>query len=146
MHPTRIFKEPEAMQIAWDEYLADLKKQSNEWLKIQYVGKDGNRKEDGVKVPKTLEGFKRFCYKKYGEIGQYFKNQDNIYNNFIPICSRIREEIREDQILGGLLGFYNPSITQRLNGLIEKVEQTNIEQPFFNDVPKNDSDKQNTSS
>ena len=31
-----------------------------------------------------------------------------------------REEIRENQIIGGLLGFYNPSITQRLNGLVEK--------------------------
>jgi hypothetical protein len=26
---------------------------------------------------------------------------------------------------------YNPSITQRLNGLTDKVETTNIEQPLF---------------
>ena len=45
-----------------------------------------------------------------------------------------REEIREDQIIGGMLSFYNPSITQRLNGLVEKQETSiTIEQPLFGD-------------
>jgi hypothetical protein len=35
-----------------------------------------------------------------------------------------------------MAGIYNPSITQRLNNLIEKVEQTNIEQPLFPDDKK----------
>jgi hypothetical protein len=30
-----------------------------------------------------------------------------------------------------MVGQYNPSITQRLNGLKESIEQTNIEQPLF---------------
>jgi hypothetical protein len=34
----------------------------------------------------------------------------------------VKNEIRENQILGGLLGVYNPSITQRLNGLTDKTE------------------------
>jgi hypothetical protein len=31
-----------------------------------------------------------------------------------------------------MAGIYNPSITQRLNNLVDKVEQTVIEQPLFN--------------
>jgi hypothetical protein len=42
----------------------------------------------------------------------------------VVICSHIREEIRENQILGGMIGVYNPSITQRLNGLTDKTENT----------------------
>jgi hypothetical protein len=32
--------------------------------------------------------------------------------------------IRQDQIEGGMVGQYNPSITQRLNGLTEKTDVT----------------------
>lgn len=120
MHPTRIFKDESEMQKAWDGYKENLKEQAQEWLKVQYVGKDGERVTDAQKVPMTLEGFKRYCRANHGEVEQYFKNQDSLYEDFIPICLRIREEIRENQIIGGLLGFYNPSITQRLNGLVER--------------------------
>jgi hypothetical protein len=124
MHPTRIFKTPEDLEKAFEEYKEDLKKQSDDWELIQYVGKDGDKKSDGKKVPMTIEGFKRFCRKNYGCVDQYLKNQDNDYNDFLPICSYIKEEIRENQIIGGLLGFFNPSITQRLNGLKEYAETT----------------------
>jgi hypothetical protein len=141
MHPTRIFKDPKDLYKAFEEYKEDLKKQSFEWLKVHYVGKDGERVEEPQKVPYTLEGFKRFCRKKYGEVEQYFSNQDNYYSDFIGICRVIREEIRENQIIGGLLGFHNPSITQRLNGLVEKSEVKQIvEQPLFPDVQEDDSD------
>ena len=119
MHPTRIFKKPEEIEKAFLEYKQSLIAESKKWLKVQYVGKDGSRKTDAQKVPLTLEGFERFCYKNYGYVEQYFKNKDKYYNEFVPICSRIKREIREDQITGGLLGFYNPSITQRLNSLKE---------------------------
>lgn len=139
MHPTRIFKNPDDLEVAWQEYKKDLKKQAKEWLRVQYVGKDGDRVEDPQKVPMTLEGFKRFCRENYGETQQYFENKDSLYNDFVAICSRIREEIREDQIIGGLLGFYNPSITQRLNGLVDKKEQNIIsEQPLFPENKKSE--------
>jgi len=121
MHPTRIFKSPEEIEKAFNEYKENLKEQANEWLKVQYVGKDGDRKTDAQKLPYTMEGFEIYCYNKYGCVEQYFKNQDNYYDDFIPICSRVKKEIRENQITGGLLGFYNPSITQRLNNLTERT-------------------------
>lgn len=135
MHPTRIFQSPEDLQKAWDEFKTDVKYQANEWLKVQYVGKNGDRVEDSVKVPLTMEGFRRFCYLHYGEIEQYFRNKDEYYNDFVDICSRIKNEIRENQIIGGMLGFFNTSITQRLNGLTEKVDNTvNITPPLFPDT------------
>lgn len=122
MHPTRIFETPEQLLTAFNLYKEDLAKQSNEWLKVQYVGKDGERVADPQKVPMTYEGFKRFCRVNYGEVKQYFEDKDGYYKEFVDICSHIKDEIRENQIIGGLLGFYNPSITQRLNGLTDKSE------------------------
>ena len=138
MHPTRIFATPEQMGKAFEDYKDDLRSQSYEWKKVQYVGKDGDRVEEPMKVPMTIEGFKRYCRTTHGDISAYLKNADNLYNDFIPICSHIKEEIRENQILGGMLGFYNPSITQRLNGLVEKQEMAIKEQPLFPDEPTKD--------
>jgi len=86
------------------------------------VGKEGNRVVDVVKIPYTLESFKRYCRLKHGEVQHYFDNMDNYYDEFCVICSRIREEIRENQIIGGMAGFFNPSITNRLNGLTETTK------------------------
>ena len=121
-HPTRIFKTPDDLLKAWEEHKTDLIEQSKKWQKVQYVGRDGEKVTDYPKMPLTLAGFKVYCYDHHGTVGQYFKNQDDDYNDFLPICTRIRDEIRADQIAGGLLGFYNPSITQRLNGLADKKQ------------------------
>tara|TARA_R110000824_G_scaffold38477_5_gene117487 strand:- start:4329 stop:4772 length:444 start_codon:yes stop_codon:yes gene_type:complete len=121
-HPTRIFNTPEELLEAWKGYKENLTEQNKEWLQIQYVGRNGERKADPMKVPMTLEGFKRYCRENHGEVHNYFVNSDELYNDFNTICRAIREEIRECQIVGGLLGVYNPSITQRLNGLTEKQD------------------------
>lgn len=145
MHPTRIFKTPDELKEAWESYKLSLKDQAKEWPKVQYVGKDGNRMTDYPVVPYTLEGFKRYCFDNHGDVSNYFDNNLDYYNDFKVICSRVRLEIREQQIMGGMMGFYNPSITQRLNGLVEKVEnKIDIEQPLFNNVPKNDSDNKSS--
>ncbi|WP_343321402.1 terminase small subunit [Sphingobacterium multivorum] len=122
IHPTRIFKTPEELEAAFELFKEDLIEQGKEWMNVQYVGKDANRVSDPMKVPMTLEGFKRFCRTNYGDVQNYFDNYDGLYGDFTVICSRIREEIRENQIIGGLLGVYNASITQRLNGLSDKQE------------------------
>jgi hypothetical protein len=135
IHPTRIFKTPEDLLNTWKKYKEDLKNKSKEWPKIQYVGKDGKRKVDYPVLPLTLEGLYRYCWEnKIGTIEQYFTNHNGYYDEFVSICARIKQEIREQQITGGMIGFYNPSITQRLNGLVEKTEsKINVEQPLFGD-------------
>jgi len=35
MQPTRIFKKPEELSKAFDEYKEDVEKQSKEWLNVQ---------------------------------------------------------------------------------------------------------------
>ena len=75
--------------------------------------------------PLTMEGFECFVWDEGIAEGveQYFSNRDGRYADFVGVCSRIRRVIREDQIAGGMAGIYNPSITQRLNGLVEKVQE-----------------------
>ena len=141
-HPTRIFQTDKDLEKVWLSFKDDLKERSSMWEKVQYVGKDGDQKKDKQKLPLTLEGFKRYCWdEKIGCVEQYFTNQDKCYDAFIGICSRIKNEIRDDQITGGLLGFYNQSITQRLNNLKETTENTNINhnQPLINLDPLDDS-------
>lgn len=125
IHPKRIFKTPEEMQEAWDGYKLWLQGEAQRWLKVQYVGKEGDRKTDAQKVPFTLEGFKRYCRNNHGDIKEYFdprQGNEDYYADFSGITSHIREEIREDQIIGGALGFYNSNIIARLNGLADKKE------------------------
>ena len=74
-------------------------------------------------------------------VEHYLQNSRDAYDEFRTISTRIRKEIRNDQINGGMVGQYNPSITARLNALKEQIEQTNIEQPLFPDVSTNDGNK-----
>lgn len=77
-----------------------------------------------LKRPLTIEGFENWCADNeiIEDLGHYFANTDNRYEDYCTICSRIKKAIRQDQIEGGMCGIYNPSITQRLNGLVDKKE------------------------
>ena len=120
---------PEIMAQLFEDYKNECK--TNPRKKHVFVGKDGTSDYELLERPLTIEGFRVYCYDKIGCVKQYFDNPDKRYNEYITICSHIREVIRRDQIEGGMVGQYNPSITQRLNGLKESIEQTNIEQPLF---------------
>ena len=122
MHPTRIFKSSDDLKKAWNEYKQHRIDDAKNWPKVQYVGKEGQRMEDYPVLPLTKSGFELYCEDNYGNVCQYFDNKDNYYNEFVAICSHIVKECREQQITGGMLGMFNTSITQRLNGL--KDEQT----------------------
>lgn len=132
-HSERIFLTPQHLRDAFEAFKLDVKEQGKEWERIQYVGRDGERRTDPTKVPLTFEGFKRYCRKHHGTVSQYFENKDEHYNDFKSVCIEIKEEIRENQIIGGMLSFFNPSITQRLNGLKESTDVTVKEQPLFPD-------------
>ena len=122
MHPTRVFRSPDELEIAWKAYKEDLIIQANDWLKVQYVGKDGMRMTDELKLPYTMDGFEVFCYENYGDVENYFRNKDGYYDDFTAICSHIKKVIRANQITGGMLGVFNTSITQRLNNLAENTK------------------------
>ena len=131
IHPTRIFQTDSELLDSWNQYKSYLIDEAKKWPKIQYVGKDGQRVEDYPVLPYSLDGFEVWyyaIYKKY--IHQYFENKDGYYQDFVAICSHIRKEIRSQQITGGMLGMFNPSITQRLNNLTEKTENTNVNKNY----------------
>ena len=74
--------------------------------------------------PLTMEGFEVFCFEKGLTVEHYFRNTNDAYGDYCGICSHIRKVIRRDQIEGGMVGQYNPSITQRLNNLTERTDVT----------------------
>ena len=134
-HPRNI-ETPEKM---WELFLSYQKQtKANPRYKTQFVGREGDMVKEPLERPLTLEGFENYCYDIVGVVGQYFDNQDDLYKEYIAICRMIRKHIRQDQIEGGMVGQYNPSITQRLNGLVERQETTIKEQPLFPDEPAKD--------
>lgn len=98
-----------------------------------FVGKNGDDARQELERPLTMEGFEVYCFENYSDVHHYFDNTDGRYEDYRTICSHIKKVIRQDQIEGGMVGQYNPSITQRLNGLKEQTETTITEQPFFKD-------------
>ena len=90
-----------------------------------WVGKDGFKVDREKEKPLTMEGFQNYLDDQdiITDVTDYFENKDNRYADYVRICSRIRRKIKQDQIEGGMAGIYNPSITQRLNGLTEKIQE-----------------------
>lgn len=131
----RIFETEDNMMEMFVKYRKHTK--SNHILVQDYVGKDGVMIYREKERCLTMEGFENFCQDQMGmglNLSDYFANRDDRYSKFTSVCSRIRREIRDDQIQGGMAGIYNASITQRLNGLTDKQETRVIqEQPLFGD-------------
>jgi hypothetical protein len=100
-----------------------------------------------VKVPHfkplTIEGFETFCYSKSLTISHYFENREGRYSEFCDIVTRIKREIRGDQLEGAFVGQYSSNIVARINGISEKTENINrnIEVPLFPDVQEDNSNK-----
>ncbi len=116
----KYIKTPEKMWELFEAYRKDVK--DNPRFVFDYVGKDGTEVRKPLERPLTMEGFKCYVWDVEGfTVEQYFTNQDGAYTEYLGICSRIKETIRRDQIEGGMVGQYNASITQRLNGLAEKT-------------------------
>jgi hypothetical protein len=118
----KAFKSPEDLLSTFKKY-----KQwviDNPILVQDYVGKDAEEVERKKQRPLTIEGFENYCFEQgiINDMGDYFANRNDAYTEFSAICRAIKKNIRQDQIEGGMAGIYNPSITQRLNSLVDKSE------------------------
>lgn len=113
---------PEKMWELFEAYRTATK--NNPILVQDFVGKDGNEVHRERERPLTMEGFQNYCRRNVGCVHDYFANTNDAYSEYSSICRAIRNEIRQDQIEGGMASIYNPSITQRLNGLTEKTDVT----------------------
>lgn len=113
---------PERMWELFNDYRIKIKATP---IRVQdFVGKDGDEVYRIKERPLTLEGFENYCANQgvIQDIDAYFRNKGGAYADYSAICSHIRREIKQDQIEGGMAGIYNPSITQRLNGLVDKTQ------------------------
>jgi len=110
---------PERMWELFVAYVQEVK--SNPRKKVVFVGKDGVEKDEPLERPLTMEGFELYVADLGIALGldDYFANTREAYSDYSAICTRIRKAIRRDQIEGGMVGQYNASITQRLNGLAD---------------------------
>ena len=122
MGKNKYIESPEKMWEYFESY--KIEKKSNPILVQDFVGKDGDEVYRKKERPLSIDGFEVWCFDNgiISDLSNYFANSDNKYSDYSTICSRIRKAIKDDQIQGGMVGQYNASITQRLNGLTEKVQ------------------------
>jgi hypothetical protein len=133
MGKTKYIETPDQMWEYFESYKQETK--DDPILVDDYVGKDATNVDRKKEKPLTMEGFLNWLDDNdiISDATDYFENKEGRYADYVRICSRIKRKIRQDQIEGGMAGIYNPSITQRLNGLVDKQETTHKEQPFFPD-------------
>ena len=128
----KYIESPEMMWQLFEEY--QIKVKSNPFMVRDWVGGMAMQVERPKEKPLTYEGFSNYVFSKgiIKDTDDYFGNTGGAYELYSEVCARIKRVIREDQIAGGMAGMYNPSITQRLNNLVEKTQtDLKIEQPLF---------------
>jgi hypothetical protein len=117
----KLIETPEKLYSLFEEYKEYIKTNPRTIDKALQSGKIA---KETLRVPLTMDGFEIFGFQKGVTIEHYFRNTNDAYGEYCGICSIIKKEIRADQIEGGMVGQYNPSITQRLNNLTEKTDIT----------------------
>lgn len=120
MPKPKLIETPQDLWALFIEYRTEVK--SNPRTIADYVGKEGNRVDKPLERPLTIEGFKNYCAEHVGDIQAYLFNRDDAYSQYSTIVTRIRDEIRQDQLEGGMVGQYNQNLTARINGLVDKQE------------------------
>lgn len=121
MPRTMNYDNSEDMFLDFVEYAKSIKDKPR--IKVEYVGRNGDKVNTPLEVPLTIEGFENYVWEKRGfSIHDYMYSSDDRYKAFSTVRTRVRQRVRQDQIEGGMVGQYNASITQRLNGLTEKQD------------------------
>jgi hypothetical protein len=122
-HPTRIFKTPEELLNAWNEYKVFVDTvEAKKWAKVTYTTK-GERKVDEQPMPYDMDGFVAWYHKKYNKhIHQYLDGTYYYGDDFLVIVTHIKAERNGNLKTGGLLGFFNSNITNRVIGLADQTQ------------------------
>ena len=104
------------------------------YLVKDWVGKDGMEVYREKEKPLSLEGFERYLAKTdiINDISDYLENKNGAYDDYVSTVKAIRACTRADQIDGAMAGMYAPGIAARLNGLVDKIENTNRNVPILN--------------
>jgi hypothetical protein len=128
MAKNKYIETPQRMWELFCEYRTEVK--ANPKHKNDFAGKDADEVIKKLERPLTMEGFQNYCEDQdiISNLSQYFANTEERYTKYQSICSRVKRAIRQDQIEGGMVGIFNPSITQRLNNLVEKIQEDGTKQ------------------
>jgi len=116
----RNISSPEELYKLFEDYQKDCKSRIR---RIPKATVKGVVYEDHI-PPLTIDGFKTYCNKINQDINRYWYNLENNFQDYVTIVTRIKEEIRNDQIEGAIVGQYNNNIVARLNGLKENSDVT----------------------
>ena len=124
MAKKKYIETPEKM---WELFLAYKKEvKDNPIIVKDWVGKDATDVYREKEKPLTMVGFECFVVDKtdvtYPDLSVYFEGKEESYKDYFPISSRIKAEIQNDQITGGMTMIYSQNITARLNNLVDKKE------------------------
>ena len=130
----------------WELFLAYKKEvKSNPIIIKDWVGKDSEQVYREKEKPLTMVGFE--CYVcdntniSYPDLTVYFEGKEESYKNYFPISSRIKAEILNDQLTGGMVMIYSQSLTARVNNISDKQEIKHDlpeRPPIFGDNPLDD--------
>lgn len=119
----QIYITPEELEAYFEKYKAWVA--ANPILVQDYVGKDGKEVDRKRQRPLTIDGFEIWL-RHNGKIKSCQHILDNVnsaYGDFIEVARYIKSSIKNDQVEGGMVGIYSHSITARLNGLTEKIQE-----------------------
>lgn len=124
----------ESPQKFWELFLAYKKQvKENPIIVKDWVGKDAGEVYREKEKPLTMVGFECFVLDHtemtYPDLTVYFEGKEESYKDYFPISSRIKSEIKNDQITGGMTMIYSQNLTARLNNLVEKTEDVTPQQP-----------------
>jgi len=124
MGKNKYIESPEKMWSLFEDYKTYVK---NNPTKVKdWVGKDGEPVFREKEKPLLMVGFECYCMEHteitYPDLTHYFENKDERYSEYVPITSRIKQEIQADQLSGGMTMIYSQNLTARLNGLVDKKE------------------------
>ena len=120
MAKPRYIETPEKLYELFEQYTEDTKR------RVRTIPKATNKGvlyEEHV-PPLTIDGFKTYCNKQGADINRYWYGIGEGFDVFVSIVTRIKEEIRNDQVEGALVGQYQQNIVARLNALTEKTDVT----------------------
>ena len=143
MGKNKYIESPDALWKLFTDYKAEVK--SNPVKVKDWVGKDGDTVYREKERPLTMVGFE--CYVcehtciSYPDLTDYFEGKIESYKDYLPISSRIKAEIKNDHLNGGMTMIYSQSLTARIQNLAENVitstpKVMNID-PLSDDEPDN---------
>jgi len=120
MGKKKYIETPDELYSLFLNYVFDTKSRTR---RIPKATNKGMQYEEHI-PPLTIDGFKTYCNKKGSDINRYWNNVGGSYSEYVTIITHIKDEIRQDQIEGALVGQYQQNIVARLNGLTEKTDVT----------------------